>query len=340
MGCSSLKMTITDEEDSTTGSCNAFEAYKHLKSFSIEKIKKTLDITKEKKQIENIFLLLTNSMPNFINIIKRQKNLELEKNEEDDSYLEVEFQKYERDKNIRFLSNFVECWRLAEQDIEKENEFIIVEEPFIKSMNIKSKNLNKMKVKIEFDNKFNKSRNIILFNMSKKIITFEKKQYIFYKFIVNDENKSLMCDSSSSSANDKLSNIVLKDNSINININDTNINNSINNKNKIKTNNKNKNTLLKKNNGKNNYKNNNKNKNKNNNENNNSNIKFLNKRVFINNFLNIINIKKNDNNAKNNNKKKITDKKIAFHSINYLFPRNTTNFYHPLNNNKNPVWKI
>ena len=325
MGCSS---------DSTNGSCNAFEAYKYLKSFSIESIKKTLDNTKEKKQIENIFLLLTNSMPNFINIIKQQKK------EEDDSVLELEFKKYERDKKIRFLSNFVECWRLAEQDIEKENEFIIVEEPFIKSMNIKCKNLNKMKVKIEFDNKYNKSRNIILFNTSTKIITFEKKQYIFYKFIVNDENKSLMCDSYSSNEEDKMSKIILIDNSINNNDNNNNNNNS--NKNNNNNSIKNKNNIKKK-----------KSIKKNNkikktlkikkNKINKSNSELMTNKVLRNNYFNLNSnrlLNKNDNKTKDNNKKNILDKKKAIQNIHYQFPRNTTNFYHQSNANKIIPWKI
>jgi hypothetical protein len=55
-----------------------------------------------------------------------------------------------------------------------------------------------MKVSIQFDNKNDKERNIVVFRSSVKIITFEKKISKLYKFTVNDENRSLLCDSDSS----------------------------------------------------------------------------------------------------------------------------------------------
>ena len=89
------------------------------------------------------------------------------------------------------MSNFVECFRLAEQDIEKGNEFIIVDDLFLPSINIK----NKKYIEIEIDNTDkNNSKKIIRFNDSDRVIGFKETKVGFYKFIVNDENKSLLID--------------------------------------------------------------------------------------------------------------------------------------------------
>ena len=246
MGFSSSKNMSTDDDLNSTmeGSVKGLKAYQSLKSYSIEK---------KESPINNIFLITTNSIQNFINIIKQPEflnDLENENESVDDELLLNKLKNYEGDKKIKLLSNFVDCWRLAEQDIEKENEFIIVNKDFIDSMGINMKNPEKMEVTIEFDKLDDVPRNIVKFRTSKKILTFIKKQSKFYKFVPNIENKSLMCDSSSSESkhNDK----VQKPQKLN-SINNTDIEeillniNSINNKiSKTFNENKKKNTTKKK----------------------------------------------------------------------------------------------
>lgn len=187
MGSSSSKISV-----------NALEAYKSLKRISIEK----------RQNLTDIYLISTKSIPNFINIIKQPNIVEdLNKNNEgnndNEEIISKAFENYERDKRIKLLSNFVECWRLAEQDIEIENEFIIVDESFITGMKVRMNHLEKMKVSIEFDNKYDKLRNVIIFRSSVKMITFEKKETKLYKFTINDENRSLLDDSDSDEEDNK-----------------------------------------------------------------------------------------------------------------------------------------
>ena len=84
----------------------------------------------------------------------------------------------------------MQCFRLAEQDIEKENEFIIVEELFIRGMGIINNDIKKKEVTVNV-NKDN-SKNIIKFRTSDRILRFEEKnKSSFYKFIIGIENNSL-----------------------------------------------------------------------------------------------------------------------------------------------------
>ena len=249
MGGSNSKNMSDDEDFNSTmeGSVKGLKAYQSLKSYSIEN---------KKSPIHNIFLITTNSIQNFINIIKQPEflnDLENENESVNDELLLNKLKNYEGDKKFKLLSNFVECWRLAEQDIEKENEFIIVNKDFIDSMGINMKNPEKMEVTIEFDKLEDVPRNIVKFRTSKKILTFIKKQYKFYKFVPNIENKSLMCDSSSSSYKIKDNYIVQKQKTdINNNVEEIILEFSPNNKKKGKTfkENKKKNTTKKKNNQK------------------------------------------------------------------------------------------
>ena len=157
---------------------NEFEAINSLKKIK-GKIKKSQD---------DIYLINAKLIPNFLNINENSKN---KKNEFSDEDLSNIIRKY-KDENFEFLTNFVQCWRLAEQDIENENKFIIADDSFMKNMNIDIKRIKNKKVKIEVDDKNNKR---ILFKNCSRRIAFEEIGNILYKFVESDDNKSLMIDS-------------------------------------------------------------------------------------------------------------------------------------------------
>ena len=153
---------------------------------------KTLKVTKGKlnsNQGDDFYLISAKSMPNFITIIQKsdcQNYIDNENDKQSEKDLIKHFKKYQTER-ISFLTNFVECWRLAEQDIEEENKFIIAEESFCEKMgnNIDRNNIKPMKV----DN------NKIIFINSDRAIAFTKIDNILYKF-TTDGNKSLIIDPS------------------------------------------------------------------------------------------------------------------------------------------------
>ena len=136
---------------------NEFEAINSLKKIK-DKIKKSQD---------DIYLINAKLIPNFLNINENSKN---KKNEFSDEDLSNIIRKY-KDENFEFLTNFVQCWRLAEQDIENENKFIIADDSFMKNMNIDIKRIKNKKVKIEVDDKNNKRK---VFKNCSRRIAFEE----------------------------------------------------------------------------------------------------------------------------------------------------------------------
>ena len=146
-----------------------FNLYKNIKEL-INKMKDENQLSLE------TYLITTKSIPNFIRIINQSKIFDYLDQQNDELYLfeqilEKSLQNCEIDTNIKILSNFVECFSLAEQDIEKENEFIIVDDDlFLPSINIK----NKKYIEIEIDNTDkNNSKKIIRFNDSDRVIGFK-----------------------------------------------------------------------------------------------------------------------------------------------------------------------
>lgn len=166
-------------------------------SEAINSLKKIKD--KIKKSQDNIYLINAKLIPNFLNINENPNNKKFEFSDDD---LRNIIRKY-GDENFEFLTNFVECWRLAEQDIEKENIFIIADNSFMKNMNIDIKRIENKKVKIEVENNNNKR---IVFPHSSRKISFEEVGNILYKFVVND-NKSLMIDNEDEDFNGNINNM-------------------------------------------------------------------------------------------------------------------------------------
>ena len=154
-------------------SYRAFEAFK------------TLKVTKEKlnnnNQNDYFYLIKVKSMPKFIKIIQKPDCINYINNKTSEENLNKHFKYYQKEKSS-FLTNFNDCWRLAEQNIEEENKFIIVEKSFIDKMGINIDN-KKIEPIIVENNK------IKCYNSSRKI-SFTNIENILYKF-TTDGNESL-----------------------------------------------------------------------------------------------------------------------------------------------------
>lgn len=179
---------------------NIYHKYPYNAYESIKSILFRLNDTNNKNEIElnNVYLISTDSIREFIKRLEQSKVLDYLKSDnynlndiiDHENILKQLLKDYKLEKNIKFYCNFVQCFRLAEQDIEKENEFIIVEELFIRGMGIINNDIKKKEVTVNV-NKDN-SKNIIKFRTSDRILRFEEKnKSSFYKFIIGIENNSL-----------------------------------------------------------------------------------------------------------------------------------------------------
>ena len=151
-----------------------FEAYKSIKEIHL--------LLNNFEEISfDAYLINTNSIPNFIKIIKRLKILEyLNTNNTEINGLESKLNKdlkyYERDENIELIYTFDKCKNM----IEKNNEFIIVDELFCRVMKIDKYYEENKKVNIYKDTK--KGRYEIKFYPDKIIDYREQHDSGFYKF--------------------------------------------------------------------------------------------------------------------------------------------------------------
>ena len=153
-----------------------------------------IDIAKVfQEQIRNIklfsscslkgYLIPTESLPNFISLIKKYKildNLNTDPNEIIDLNSAKEFPEFELNKDLEIIDSFSQCKDFIEKnkDKDKGNEFIVVNDDFIKLMRIR--NSSNKKVLICFDN--DKKVNEILFNddqRSENVILQEKSLGFF-----------------------------------------------------------------------------------------------------------------------------------------------------------------
>jgi hypothetical protein len=133
----------------------------------------------------NAYLITTNTIQNFIEIIKSLKILDLLINgdsvnlQSSEEKLRKKLNKYTLENNIKILYDYNDCLNIREKNDAKENEFIIVDELFCRTMNINDYYDEDKKIKINIDRK-NSKYEIILKN--KKIFDFEEKTIGFYKF--------------------------------------------------------------------------------------------------------------------------------------------------------------
>ena len=76
-----------------------------------------------------LYLISTESIPNYIKIINHFKLLE-NKNKRKDESLKKIFEKYSLEKDIKILNDINYCKNMAQKKDQKQNEFIIVNENF------------------------------------------------------------------------------------------------------------------------------------------------------------------------------------------------------------------
>lgn len=128
--------------------------------------------------ILSAYLIPTNSLPIFLSLIKKYKILDdLEKNPDEivDIYSTKEFPEFESNKDLKIINSFSQCKNFIK---ENNNEFIIVNDNFIKYMKINNSENQKVLVCIDNEKKvkelkFNESNN------SQNIILEEKSTGIF-----------------------------------------------------------------------------------------------------------------------------------------------------------------
>ena len=76
-----------------------------------------------------LYLISTESIPNYIKIINKFNLLE-NKNKRKNESLKKIFEKYSLENNIKILNDFNYCKDISQKKEEKQNEFIIVNENF------------------------------------------------------------------------------------------------------------------------------------------------------------------------------------------------------------------
>lgn len=163
-----------------------FQVYISMKDM-IKWIKKT------KTGTSDAFLISKQSIPNFSNIIFNSnilnkiywKNELLETHENE---LKKNLLEYTLDKNIIFLSTYQECLKYRAEKDGKENEFIIVDDKFIKPMGLDFEDLAHKKVEIIIDNILGNFQ--IKFPNNVKKINFLEKRRGIYKFCSKSENNT------------------------------------------------------------------------------------------------------------------------------------------------------
>ena len=148
-------------------------------------LKKILDKTP-------VYLISTESIPNFIKIIE-ESNIFKYKNYSNSKTLEIyennlkkSFQDYRLERKIKIYNNYTLCKDLAGGNNENMNEFIIVDEKFLKIMSIEN-DLND-EVLIKWNK--NRDRQIFLFKKAELNLDFESKRKGIYRFkLIDDEYK-------------------------------------------------------------------------------------------------------------------------------------------------------
>ena len=167
------------------GKINALEAFKSL----IETRIKLYDCNK----VDDFYIIKAESIPKFIEIIKKpecEKYInDKKKNKNTNKDLIKLFNDYQKEK-ILILNNFVQCFHILTNNIEKENQFIIVYESFLNNMDIYIYQYNNREIHID---KYNRN---IIFNTSHKRIRFKEIDNILCKFVESDDNNSIMYDTS------------------------------------------------------------------------------------------------------------------------------------------------
>ena len=115
--------------------CENFTLYEIIKNIIINRLN-------DSDSQFNDYLISSNSIPNFINLLKENdilKQLENKNIKDLEDKLNDKLKKYNIEKNLIIYSTFDQCKNFIEnkdENFKNENEYIIVDEKFLKRMKI------------------------------------------------------------------------------------------------------------------------------------------------------------------------------------------------------------
>ena len=162
--------------------CENFTLYEIIKNIIINRLN-------DSDSQFNDYLISSNSIPNFINLLKENdilKQFENKNIKDLEDKLNDKLKKYNIEKNLIIYSTFDQCKNFIEnkdENFKNENEFIIVDEKFLKRMKIEFETNKKVKIIID------KNKNMkIKFSDFEQEILFKKKDNGFYMFLNNQDN--------------------------------------------------------------------------------------------------------------------------------------------------------
>jgi len=208
------RIEIIREEEYRREKKRAFRSYLNIKNFLVEYLYGNKTISSGDKFM--VYLIKTNSIPKFINILKETfKTVKTkEELEEAEKNLEEKLKDYELEKNVKIYDSYQSYLDIIQNKLE--NEFIIVREDFLNNLEIEDDKNKKVQI-IEID-KNNHSMKI-KFLASEKIIILEeiKEQRGYFQFSEVEEGTLV---------NQKESEVSIKYNNNNINNNINNYNNN------------------------------------------------------------------------------------------------------------------
>ena len=208
------RIEIIREEEYRREKKRAFRSYLNIKNFLVEYLYGNKTISSGDKFM--VYLIKTNSIPKFINILKETfKTVKTkEELEEAEKNLEEKLKDYELEKNVKIYDSYQSYLDIIQNKLE--NEFIIVREDFLNNLEIEDGKDKKVQI-IEID-KNNHSMKI-KFLASEKIIILEeiKEQRGYFQFSEVEEGTLV---------NQKESEVSIKYNNNNINNNINNYNNN------------------------------------------------------------------------------------------------------------------
>lgn len=138
------------------------------------------------------YLIMTKSLPNFIEIIEESKILEHKNNSTNDSISKYEkilkmlFNGYILEENIKIYDGYNICNIIANTKNNSDNEFILVTLDFLYLIDLQDKYLNYVLIKFDKD----KKKNYIYFSKDDEFLYFKSKRKGIYEFIIQDNNNS------------------------------------------------------------------------------------------------------------------------------------------------------